>query len=461
MKSMVKILFRYVLSAAGVALILLIINFALLAAWTVQTSKIAAPKEYSIVQIASGLTRSGGVYTLSESAGREIEKRYQWAMLLDNAGNVIWSKNLPGDVPLHYSVAEVASFVRWYLNDYPVTAWRHPDGLFVLGSSKESTWKYPIEMSQKVMDNTLLWIPAVLLLNGIAAVLLALLFGMRLFRSLKPLAQGIENMAEKQPVELSTRGLLGDLAAGVNKTSTRLMEQESALHKRDHARTAWIAGVSHDIRTPLSLVMGYASQLEDDPELPPVQRDQAGIIRRQSERIKTLVSDLNLASKLEYDMQPLRRNPLMLAALLRGVAADFLNSGLDNSYVIDLTIDESAQKAMISGDEELLRRAVANLMANSIHHNPNGCAIKIMLEAGWGNCSLSVSDNGVGFPPDRLSRLNHPQNAAELQNHGLGLTIVRQIVKAHGGTAEFRNLPAGGCLVVLCLPVCTAVITAQ
>jgi signal transduction histidine kinase len=84
-----------------------------------------------------------------------------------------------------------------------------------------------------------------------------------------------------------------------------------------------------------------------------------------------------------------------------------------------------------------------------------------MLEAGWGNCSLSVSDNGVGFPPDRLSRLNHPQNAAELQNHGLGLTIVRQIVKAHGGTAEFRNLPAGGCLVVLCLPVCTAVITAQ
>lgn len=113
-------------------------------------------------------------------------------------------------------------------------------------------------------------------------------------------------MSEKQPVDLSTRGLLGDLAAGINKTSARLVQQEAALNQRDNARATWIAGVSHDIRTPLSLVMGYASQLEDDPELPLAKREQASIIRRQSERIKTLVSNLNLASKLEYDMQPLR-----------------------------------------------------------------------------------------------------------------------------------------------------------
>lgn len=214
--------------------------------------------------------------------------------------------------------------------------------------------------------------------------------------------------------------------------------------------------MSHDIRTPLSLVMGYSSQLEDDPELPQSKREQAGIIRRQSERIKTLVSDLNLASKLEYDMQPLRQDSVALAPLLRVVAADFLNSGLSDSYSVDITISENAQNAMVSGDEELLRRTVYNLIANSIRHNPNGCDIKVTLEKGLGNCSLSVSDNGVGFTQEMLNNLNHPKSSARLENHGLGLTIVRQIIKTHRGTTEFRNLPEGGCTIVLYLPVSNA-----
>ncbi|MDP4153895.1 MAG: HAMP domain-containing sensor histidine kinase [Bacillota bacterium] len=453
MKGITKILSRYVLSAAGVTLILLVVNFAVLAMWTVQAKQISQ-KDYSVSQLADGLTKSNGVYTLSKSARDTIEKRFQWAMLLDEDGNVIWSENLPDDLPLRYSVSDVAGFTRWYLNDYPVYVWRNPYGLFVLGSAKGSMWKFGIELPQKVMENTLVWIPAILIFNGVAAVLLALLFGLRLFHSLKPLAKGIEDMTEKRPVELSTRGLLGDLAAGINKTSAQLIKQEANLSKRDNARTTWIAGVSHDIRTPLSIVMGYASQLEDDSELPQSKREQAGIICRQSERIKALVSDLNLASKLEYDMQPIRRNAIALAALLRQMAVDFLNSGLSDSYFIDVIIREDAQNAMVIGDEELLRRAVSNLIVNSIRYNPNGCAIKVTLDKGIG-CSLSVSDSGIGFTQEMLDDLNHPKSSAYLQNHGLGLTIVRQIIKAHRGTTEFRNLPEGGCTVELCLPVST------
>lgn len=454
MKSMMKILSRYVLSAAAVALILLIANFSLLAMWVIQAGKYDQ-RNFSTRQLANSLTESYGVYTLTESAEREIEKQYKWAMLLDNSGQVIWSKNLPGDVPLKYSAPDIASFSRWYLNDYPVYVWRHSDGLFVLGSEKGSRWKHSIEMYYVEMEDTLFWFPALLILNGLAAILLALLFGMRLFRALKPLAKGIEEMAEKQPVELSTRGLLGDLAAGINRTSARLMKQEAALNQRDNARAAWIAGVSHDIRTPLSLVMGYASQLEDDPELPSARREQAGIIRRQSERIKTLVSDLNLTSKLEYDMQPLRLNSVVLAALLRDVAAEFLNSGLAEHYTLDVRIGEQVRNGVITGDEELLRRAVSNLIANSIRHNPNGCEIKITLEKGPGSCSLSISDNGAGFPQTSA------EYSAGLQNHGLGLTIVRQITKAHGGTTEFHNLPEGGCEVVICLPTSLVTISDQ
>ncbi len=452
MKGIMKILSRYVLSAAGIALILLVVNFGALVVLIIQSGQ-DVEKDFSISQLSESLTSENGAYTLSETSRNAIEKQYQWAMLIDNGGNVVWSMDLPDDVPLKYSISDVAGFTRWYLNDYPVTVWRRTDGLFVLGSEKGSIWKYSMQEPQTVMDNIKVWMPAVLILNGLIAVLLALLFGLRLFRSLKPLAKGIEDMAEKRPVELSTRGLLGNLAAGINKTSAQLTKQEAALSKRDNARIIWIAGVSHDIRTPLSIVMGYASQLEDDPELTQSKREQAGIIRRQSERIKSLVSDLNLASKLEYDMQPIRRNAIALATLLRGIAVDFLNSGLSDSYFIDVIIRENAQNAMVSGDEALLRRAVSNLIANSIRHNPNGCDIKVTLEKGFGNCILVVSDNGTGFTQEMLDNLNHPKSSAQLENHGLGLTIVRQIIKAHGGTTEFRNLPEGDCTVVLCLPV--------
>jgi len=456
-KSMMKILSRYVLSAAGIALILLIVNFGALVAWVVQSGSITQ-KDYSISQLSDGLTFENGAYILSGGVRDSIVKQYQWAMLLDDTGQVIWSKNLPGDVSLKYTVPDIASFTRWYLNDYPVHVWRRADGLFVLGSEKDGMWKHDIEVPQKVMDNTLIWLPAILILNAIIAILLALLLGLRLFCSLKPLAKGIEDMAEKRPVKLSTNGLLGDLADGINRTSAQLAKQEAALAKRDNARTTWIAGVSHDIRTPLSLVMGYASQLEDDSELPQSRREQAGIIRRQSEQIKMLVSDLNLASKLEYSMQPVRKTAVLPAVLLRSAAADFLNNGLDNIYSIDVIISDNAQNTVVTGDEELLRRAVSNLISNSIRHNPNGCAIKVTLEKGLGNCSLCVSDNGVGFTHEKLDNLNAPKGSAELENHGLGLTIVRQIVKAHGGTTEFRNLPGGGCTVILCLPISNEVL---
>lgn len=453
MKSMMRILTRYVLSAAGIALILLVVNLAALVTWTAQSGR-TAQIDYDAAKIADSLVRSGGGYTLPESAESRILKNNQWAMLIDNdSGRVIWSLNQPSDVPHHYSVSDVASFTRWYLNGYPVTVWKHLDGLLVLGNEKDSVWKYSVAIPMAVMGNAGLWITIILILNGLVAVLLALLFGLRLFRSLKPLAKGIEDMAEKRPVELATRGLLSDLAAGINKTSAQLVKQEAALSKRDNARTTWIAGVSHDIRTPLSIVMGYASQLEEDCELPQSKREQAGVIRSQSERIKTLVSDLNLASKLEYDMQPIRKNTIALATLLRQIAVDFLNSGLPDSYSIDVVINENAQNAKVTGDEELLRRSVSNLITNSIRHNPNGCAIKVTLEMTLGNCYLTVSDNGAGFTPETLKKLDNSKSSTQLENHGIGLTIVRQIIKAHGGTTEYRNLPEGGCAIVLCIPI--------
>ena len=141
---------------------------------------------------------------------------------------------------------------------------------------------------------------------------------------------------------------------------------------RDEARSDWINGISHDIRTPLSMVMGYAGQLEADSALPPARRDQAAIIRRQSQTIRDLVNDLNLTMRLDCQMQALRKTKLDLAPFLRQTAADFLNSGLAEGFSLALDLPDQPLPSL-EADEFLLRRALNNLLINCVRHNPRGC----------------------------------------------------------------------------------------
>src|SRR5699024_5099870 len=129
---------------------------------------------------------------------------------------------------------------------------------------------------------------------------------------------------------LDENGELAEINAGLNRAA-------AYMHQKDNTRAEWIRGVSHDIRTPLSMVLGYASELEDDALLPQEARKQAGIIRRESEKMKRLIDDLNLTTKLEYALQPVHRKEVDWVELNRQTISEFLNNGLDGRYEITFT----------------------------------------------------------------------------------------------------------------------------
>ena len=101
---------------------------------------------------------------------------------------------------------------------------------------------------------------------------------------MSPILQGIQALSRGSYRSLDEYGELAEINAGLNQAGAYLMQ-------KDNARAEWIRGVSHDIRTPLSMVLGYASELEDDDALPTEARRQAGMIRRQGERLKSLVEE--------------------------------------------------------------------------------------------------------------------------------------------------------------------------
>lgn len=244
----------------------------------------------------------------------------------------------------------------------------------------------------------------------------------------------------------------------INHTSDILQEQREQLRKKETARANWIAGVSHDIRTPLSMVMGYAGQLESSDNLTEAEQKKAAVIVKQSKRMKNLINDLNLASKLEYNMQPLMKKQENAVAVVRQVVVDFMNMDIDDKFPIEWKMNDELITCSINADKDLLKRAISNLIQNSINHNENGCTIFVSLATNNGNCIICVEDNGIGASDEQIEKLNNAPhymvcdtNTTE-QRHGLGLLIVKQIMDAHNGTVLIDHSVYGGFKVVLTIP---------
>ena len=190
-------------------------------------------------------------------------------------------------------------------------------------------------------------LPALALLLGVPAAC-CLLFSWRGARRLQTIAAGLATVADGGTIRLPTDGFAGELADTVNRTSEQLRRRNEIIARRDDARTSWIAGVSHDVRTPLALILGWAEQLEQDTALPAAARQKACGIRTQSEKLRALIEDLNLTSKLQYGAQPLRCQPTQAGPLLRRLAAEFCDSPLAASCTVALEIAPDADKAILA-----------------------------------------------------------------------------------------------------------------
>ena len=260
-------------------------------------------------------------------------------------------------------------------------------------------------------------------------------------------------------MSVKEQGILSELAKKINRTSGILQEQKRDLQKKETARANWISGVSHDIRTPLSMVMGYAGQIEENEALPEADRKKARIIRQQSIKMKNLINDLNLASKLEYNMQPINPVPVNLVAAARQSVVDFMNLDMEEKYPIEWKTAEDLTACVIQGDKELLRRAIGNLITNAQVHNPEGCEISVCVVEEDAEYKIIVEDNGVGITDEKLEKLrNTPHymmsdSGTDEPRHGLGLLIVGQIVHAHNGTVSFDHGVNGGFAVTVTFPL--------
>lgn len=453
MNAVERFLNRYVLSAVGILVLFLSVNLGLLAVFLIYLSASGATGgTFPTEEFSDHILKSEDGFEADERALALLHDADAWAMILSDNGTVIWEKDLPDELLQTYTVTDAALFGRWYLEDYPVRIWKRAEGLLVVGFPPGSVLQLYLSFKLRYFGLLLTGAAGIILANVLLLMFLFLRNTRRLEKAIGPILTGICALSSGKIFHLEEKGELAEINAGLNRAGRYLLQ-------KDNTRAEWIRGVSHDIRTPLSMILGYASEMETISSLPADIRKQAGIIRRQSQKIKELIDSLNLTTKLEYAMYPIHLQAINPVELTRRTVIDFLNDGLFDGYELTFFADQSIGQAQISADAALLHRMLCNLINNSITHNPQGCRITVSVANSCGSWIFSVLDDGQGICEEKLRSFQDGsanESAPPAQDtgyeHGLGLKIVCQIVKVHGGKIRFSNAAPHGLHVKIQLP---------
>jgi len=333
----------------------------------------------------------GGNYRLDDKEKERIIQNNQFAMLLNEDGEIIWSESLPKELQKKYSIQDVVKFVRYYLDEYPVHTYIVKQGILVIGDKEKQVWKYILEYNKNDIRNVILMTPLILLINALVLIIVPVL------------------------------------------------QQKKYQKRREGERTEWIAGVSHDIRTPLAIILGNTDMILD-PEAGTDISKNVQQIKVQGLRIRRLVENMNLSSKLDFSFGKFEKDKVIISKLLRKTLTEFINQIEDEHFQFDIEIDESLDNLELSVNENLMERVLVNLVHNSIVHNEDGCNIIVRLyKDKRGHILLEVGDDGKGVSGEVINKLNSRNYANEPSSgsHGLGLKIVKKIAVLHRWKVSF------------------------
>ena len=385
---------------ALVFLLTIFLLFADLLIFGIFVSRNGMPYYPDSEEIMEHLHKEKDEFRLAKEESEKLSGAQQFAMLLDNGGNILWSEFLPKELRKSYTLQDVAKFTRYYLEDYPVRTYVVPEGLLIIGQKKEQIWKYTLEYDENAVRNLIELLPLLFLANAVILV------------------------------------------------SVPIWIQKKRAKQKEEERTEWIAGVSHDIRTPLAIVLGNAEMIAATTESEEI-KDRALRIEKQGLRLRRLVENLNLFSKLSFGYGNLEKEKIQVSRFLRKTITEMRNQTEDERMQFNLDIEEDLQGLVLGFNENLMERALMNLLYNAVQHNPEGCEITVKLyQDEKAHVFLQVEDNGCGLEKAALKRLNKKNYEWEPSTgqHGLGLKIVKQVISRHRWKVQFREGSQGGFL---------------
>lgn len=234
-------------------------------------------------------------------------------------------------------------------------------------------------------------------------------------------------------------------------------EMADNLALRDQLQLEFLAGVAHDLRGPLNMLKLSAQAIGGAPVLPPPEQIRASLKRvsAQVDHLSRMIDDLLDRTRIEAGNLELHLDVCDVRPLVSEVV-DLHRLASDQHH---LEIVVPGEPVLVRGDATRLVQVMTNLISNAIKYSPAGGAIRVTLEAAGGEAAIGVADEGIGISPEDREHIFEPFRrstkgpAVRIPGVGLGLSVSRRLVQAHGGEIEVEARPEGGSLFRIRLPL--------
>jgi len=261
---------------------------------------------------------------------------------------------------------------------------------------------------------------------------------------------------ELQELDLEGRALLVTGRALPNGGALLVFRDVTALRRLEAVRRDFVANVSHELKTPLTSIAGYAETLAAEVHDNPQARRFADTILSNAHRMQRLVDDLLDLSRIESGGWRPTRRLVDIASLAREAWAPFAAAAQERG--IHFSVELSPAAATLAADPDALRQILTNLMDNALRYTRAGGAITVRADATADGVMVAVEDTGTGIAPEHLARIFErfyradPSRSRAQGGTGLGLAIVKHLVEAHGGRVAAASTLGHGTSIQLVFP---------
>jgi two-component system sensor histidine kinase BaeS len=285
-------------------------------------------------------------------------------------------------------------------------------------------------------------IVSLIALGGVALVL-SVILSRRLTRPIKELTSAASRISEgdlTSRVRPPSRDELGELSAAFNRMAEALAVQESL-------RKNLTANVAHELRTPISAVRGELEGMIDG--LIPPERENLQSLYAEIGRLRTILDGIEDLSQVEASAMTLKKREVRLRPFLEAIVERYANTFKDKGVTLVL---ECGEKLNADADPDRLSQVVVNLLTNALKATQPGGSVKVAARKSGEDVSIDISDTGSGIEKKDLPFIFERFYRSSEGGLGIGLTIVKELVEAHGGRVAVQSEPGRGSTFTVSLP---------
>ena len=400
-------------------------------------------------------SESGEIYKLiiseayyNDELENELETNGNWFKVLDKNLNVILeSDNAPADKN-HYSEKEIEYMTYPYKNELFIEKYQYVNNE---GINRTAIIKYKDLYTNSFFKKMNILTKVAFGVFGAAYIICLIIFVIvlrrKFYEPLEKLNKAMELLAEgkrKKPIDYSGPREFVDICDRFNVMVSKLEDSENQRKKLMNDKERMMADISHDLKTPITSIQGYAKALSDGI-IPEGDKDKyINIIYEKSKKLTDLINIFHEYSKLEHPDFTLTLEKVDLSEYLRAYIALKYEDIVESGFNIEVDIPEEEMEMKI--DKIQLQRVFDNILGNSIKHNEKGTNIYVSLEKKSASYEIIIADDGKGIPKEIASNIFEAftvgdESRNSRQGSGLGLAIAKTIVELHEGTIELVLAP--------------------